>query len=119
MLFANVCAGFISSCFGELWDWHFFVFWASLWCLVHMGSASFASLSVVYKAWVTSVCLLLDTPFGRRSVEVLPFVTSAKTAWQLIKLPTSILGFRLNYGCGSHICLPQWDGPVSTVLMHL
>ena len=39
---------------------------------VHMESASFASLPVVYKAWVTLVCLLLDTPFGRRSVEALP-----------------------------------------------
>ena len=52
----------------------FLGFWASLWCLVHMeGGASFASLPLfVYKAWVTSVCLLLDTPFGRRSVEALP-----------------------------------------------
>ena len=49
--FANVCAGFISSCYGECW------------CHVHMESASFASLPVVYKAWVTSVCLLLDRPF--------------------------------------------------------
>ena len=33
---------------------------------------SLASHPVVYKAWVTLVCLLLDTPFGRRSVEALP-----------------------------------------------
>ena len=61
-----------------------FFFWVSSWCLVHMGSASFAGLPVVYKVWVTSVCLLLDTPFGRRSVEALP-LTSGETAWQLIK----------------------------------
>ena len=67
MLFANVC-----SCYGGLWDCHFLGLWASLWCLVHMESASFAGLPVVYRAWVTSVCLLLDTPFGRRSVEALP-----------------------------------------------
>ena len=53
----------IGICFGS---------WASLWCFVHMGSASFASLPVVHKAWVTSVCLLLDTPYGRRSVGALP-----------------------------------------------
>ena len=36
------------------------------------GSASFASLHpCVYKAWVTEVCLLLDTLFGRRSVGAL------------------------------------------------
>ena len=37
-------------------------FLASLPCLVHLGSARFASLPVVHKTWVTSVCLLLDTP---------------------------------------------------------
>ena len=50
----------------------FVAFLVSSWCLVHMGSASFACLPVVYKAWVTSVCRLLDTPFGRRSVGALP-----------------------------------------------
>ena len=49
----------------------FLGFWVSSWCLVHMGSASFASLPVVYKTWVTSVYLLLDTPFGRSSVGAL------------------------------------------------
>ena len=44
MLFANVCAGFISSCYGDCGEWRFFGFWASPWCLVHMGDASFASL---------------------------------------------------------------------------
>ena len=33
---------------------------------------SLASLPDVYKTWVIQVCLLLDTPFGRRSVGALP-----------------------------------------------
>ena len=72
MLFANVCAGFFSFWYGvggERWFW---VFLASLQCLVHMGGASLAGPSVVHKPWVTLVCSLLDTPFGRRSVEALP-----------------------------------------------
>ena len=56
-----------NAVFGAFW-----AFLVSSWCLVHMESASFASLPVVHKAWVTSVCLLLDTPFGRRSVGALP-----------------------------------------------
>ena len=47
-------------------------FFVSSWCLVHMGSSVFSGLPVVYKTWVTQVCLLLDTPFGRRSVGALP-----------------------------------------------
>ena len=43
----------------------FFCFLISSWCLVHMESSSFATLPAVYRAWVTLVCLLLDTPFGR------------------------------------------------------
>ena len=40
--------------------------------LVHMGGASLASLHpFVYRASVTWMCLLLDTPFGRRSVGAL------------------------------------------------
>ena len=40
-----------------------FGFLASPWCLVHLGSASFAShLPCVYKIWVSKMCLLLDTP---------------------------------------------------------
>ena len=31
-LFANVCAGFISSCYGECGKWRFLGFLASLWC---------------------------------------------------------------------------------------
>ena len=71
MLFANVCEGFISSCYGE---YCFFVlaFWVSSWCLVYMESTSLAGLPVVYNTWVIKVCLLLDIPFGRRSVGALP-----------------------------------------------
>ena len=50
----------------------FWVLWFLLGVFVHMGSPGFASLPVVYKAWVTQVWLPLDTPFGRRSVEALP-----------------------------------------------
>ena len=62
MLFANMCARFINSCYGEVWDgllfgalciWRVLVLLVSLLC-TRLG------------------CLLLDTPFGRRSVEALP-----------------------------------------------
>ena len=72
MLFANVCAGFIRSCYGEFWEWHFLGFLASLLCLVCLGSASFAGLPFAPKTWVTLVCLLLDTSFCRCSVGSLP-----------------------------------------------
>ena len=49
-----------------------FGFVVSPWGFVHMESPSLAGLPIVYKAWVTQVCLLLDTPFGRRSVEAVP-----------------------------------------------
>ena len=52
MLFANVCARFILSCYGELWVWHFLVFLASLLCLVRLGSASLASLPFAHRTWV-------------------------------------------------------------------
>ena len=51
------------------------VFWSFLvspWCLVHMGSPSLAGLPVVYKTWVTQVCLLLDMPSWYCSVGALP-----------------------------------------------
>ena len=48
-----------------------FFFLVSSWCLVHMESSSLVSL-FAHKTWVTLVCLLLDTPFGRRSVGALP-----------------------------------------------
>ena len=47
-------------------------FLVSSWRFVHMRSTSLAGLPVVYKTKVTRVCLLLDTPFGRRSVGALP-----------------------------------------------
>ena len=47
-------------------------FLVSSWCLVHMESTSLVGLPVVYKTWVIKVCLLLNTPFGRRSVGALP-----------------------------------------------
>ena len=37
MLFANVCAGFIRSCYEDFWVWHFLGFLASLLCLVCWG----------------------------------------------------------------------------------
>ena len=67
MLFANVCARFLFSCYGRrfvLGLAFFLGFWASSWRLVHVGSTCLADLPVVYKTWVTQVCLLLDTPFG-------------------------------------------------------
>ena len=56
-----------NAVFGSFWAFRFLP-----WCLVHLESSSLASPPVVYKTWVTQVCLLLDTPFGRRSVEALP-----------------------------------------------
>ena len=50
----------------------FLGFLVSSWCLVHMESTNLAGLPVVYKTWVTSVCLLLDTSIGRRLVGALP-----------------------------------------------
>ena len=55
MLFANVCAGFIRSCYGEFWVWHFLGVLASLLCLVCWESASFASLPFAPKTWVSLV----------------------------------------------------------------
>ena len=52
----------------------FLCFFASLWFLVHLGrGAGLTSHPVVFKAWVTVVCLLLETPFGGLfPVEALP-----------------------------------------------
>ena len=47
----------------------------------------------VYRAWVTQVCLLLDTPIGRRSVGGIFFVTSGEIVGQHIKIAS--------YFCGS------------------
>ena len=52
MLFADVCAGFFSFWYGVGGERWFLGFLASPWCLVHLGSASFAChLPCVYKAW--------------------------------------------------------------------
>ena len=49
MLFANVCAAFISSCYGEFGKWRFFGFLASLRC----HCAFFGVLALlVYLLWV-------------------------------------------------------------------
>ena len=70
--FANKCAVFIRSFYGECWFWYFLVFWFLLSVLCKWRVTSLASLPVLHKTWVTLVCLLLDTPFGRRSVGALP-----------------------------------------------
>ena len=72
------------------------VFWgflASCRCLVHMESASFAGIPVVYKAWVTWVCLLLDTPLGADVGRGITFVASERILQQFIKMPTFVFGF--------------------------
>ena len=85
MLFANVCAGFIRSCYGEFWVWHFLGFLASLLCLVCWGSASFASLPVAHKTWVSLVCLLLDTSFWTLFSGGITFGITGGNVRQLIK----------------------------------
>ena len=64
--------GFFCSWYGVGGERRFWGFLASPWCLVHLGSAGFAGhLPCVYKALVSKMCLLLDPPLGRRSVEAL------------------------------------------------
>ena len=71
MLFANVCAGFSFSGTELAGKGCFLAFW-SPWCLVHPGGTSFGGyLSCVYKVWLSKMCLMLDTPCGRRSVGAL------------------------------------------------
>ena len=63
MLFANVCAG--GFLFLVRSQWRKGVFWLFSFSLVPCASwgASVAShLPCVYKAWVSKMCLLLDTP---------------------------------------------------------
>ena len=72
MLSANVCAGFICFCYLELGVQRFLGFVGAPWGLVCLGDASSAgTLPRIHKAWVTEVCLLLDTPMGRRSAGAL------------------------------------------------
>ena len=73
MLFCQTCAqGSSVPVMGNTVNCVFLGFLVSSWCLVHMGSSGLSGLPVVHKTWVTQVCLLLDTPFGRRSVGALP-----------------------------------------------
>ena len=66
MLRTDVCAGFI-CCYGGCWEWYVLGTLGAPWSLVHMGGAGFAGFSPhVYRTRVTEVCLLLDTPIGRR-----------------------------------------------------
>ena len=75
MLSANVCEGFISSCFGECGTFFFGAFGLLFGALSVWEVLALLVYTLSYRAWVTSVCLLLDTPFGRRSVGALSFVT--------------------------------------------
>ena len=69
VLFADVCAGFVCSWYGDGGERLFVGFLVSSQRLVHMGGTSIASLLPrMCRAWVTEVCLLLDTSLGRRSV---------------------------------------------------
>ena len=68
MLSANVCAGFFCYCYGELGVQRFLGFVGAPWGLVCMGDAGSAgAFPHIHRAWVTEVCLSLDTLFGRRS----------------------------------------------------
>ena len=70
----------------------FGLFWFLLGVLVHMESSSLAGLPVVYKTWVTELCLLLDTHFSAEVGGGITFVTSRENTPKFLKLPTSILG---------------------------
>ena len=119
MLFANVCAGFISSCYGERGFRRFLGFWASPWCLVHMEGASLASLPLcVHRARVTEVCLSLDTPFGRsRWRHCLCNLCGVCCAAH--KTASHFMGMEVILLVESRTCWPQWDSPVSIVIMHV
>ena len=69
MLFANVCARSICSCYGGFWCWFgvFLGFLASSECFVHMGTAVCSGLPIMFKTWVILVCLELGTSFGELS----------------------------------------------------
>ena len=63
-------------------------FLVSPWYFVHLGGASFASHPpCVYKVWVSKMCLLLDTPFGRRSVGALSLLPLGSLLGSTKKLP--------------------------------
>ena len=76
MLFANVCAGFIRSCYGEFWEWHWFIrsccgeFWEWHWfirsCYGEFWEWHFLGFLAVLCAWEVPVLLvpLLRTRLG-------------------------------------------------------
>ena len=80
MLFANVCAGFISSCYGACSFRRFFGSLASSRCLVRMGGAGLASPPVVHKTWVAKVCLLPNLLRAKVGGGMI-FVTPGDNAW--------------------------------------
>ena len=93
MLFANVCAGFISSFYGERSFRRFLGFLASSRCLVHMESTCFAGLSCC----VQDLGYVGVPPAGHALwAEVgggITLVISGENASQFIKRSVSILGF--------------------------
>ena len=114
MLFANVCAGFISSCYGDFGSWRLFVFCffgllLSALCIWRVPA--WLAYPLVCRAWVSKMCLLLDTPFGRRSggegggghYLCYPWEFAA----QLIKLSGIFMRLVIVSQMGSRICWPS------------
>ena len=93
MLFANVCAGFIRSCYGEFWEWHFFGLLASHLCLVCLGSASFAGVSLLRTRLGLLWCASCWTRFLASFGGSIAFVTTGGNVRQIRKLLTFICGF--------------------------
>ena len=56
----------------------FWILWFLLGVLCTWGVLVFAGLPVVYKTWVTLVCLLLDTPLRAEIGGGITFVTSGE-----------------------------------------
>ena len=103
MLFANVCAGFISSCNGECSFRRFLGFSASSWCLVCMGVLASLIPCCAQDLGCKGVPLTKPAPRAKVGVGII-FVTSGENAWQLVKLPSSMLGLRVVSGKIGHIC---------------
>ena len=92
MLFANVCAGFITSSDGELWVWRFLGLFGFF--------LAFCAYGEFWFFWAP--CCVQDLgysgvpPAGHALwAEVgggITFVTSGENTLKCIKLPTSILG---------------------------
>ena len=69
MLFANVCAGFFFFVVRSWWRKVVFGFFGFPLVPCASWGTSFAGYPpCVYKVWVSNMCLMLDTPCGRRSV---------------------------------------------------